>query len=150
MTSAQHKGGNSLSACLWPANQAWSMGPALPPMATMVRELREIIPVMKQHPLVTFHCANSVYGLVYGYASCDWSVQPLIVERAACGAAMALAHANPYTSWWTTYWHLATLECRLRGRDMDIRDYQPFLCILETPSMSEMTRREKERERVER
>lgn len=112
-------------------------------MITVVRELKELVPAMKQHPLVTFHCANSLYGLMYGYANCDWSEQPLIVERSACGAAMALAHANPYMSWWSTYWHLATVECRLRGRDTDIRDYQPFRFILETPCMSEMERRTK-------
>ena len=105
--------------------------------------MKEIVPVMRQHPLITFHCASSLYGLTYGYANCDWSEQPLIVERLACGAAMALVHANPYMSWWTTYWHLATVECRLRGRDADIRDYQPCLYILETPSMSQMERRNK-------
>ena len=71
------------------------MGPALPPMATVVRGLKEITPVMKQHPLVTFHCANSFYGLAYGYANCDWNEEPLIVERAACGALMAVRPCQP-------------------------------------------------------
>lgn len=110
-------------------------------MTTVVRELKDIIPAMKQHPLVTFHCANSLYGLVYGYANCDWSEQPLVVERSACGAAMAVAHAFPHLSWWTTYWHLASIECRLRGREADIQYYKPFQFILQTPSMSEMDRR---------
>lgn len=115
-------------------------------LVVAVRELKELVPAVKQHPWIAFHCANGVYGLAYGYANCDWSKQPLVVERLLCGAVMGAMHANPYQSWWTTYWHLAATECRLRGRsDDEVKEYQPFRCILETPSMSEMDRRREEK-----
>lgn len=97
--------------------------------------LKGVIHAVKRDPVVTFQYVNSVYGFGYGMRNCEWSEPPLVVERVACGALMTFAHQHP-ASWWTTYWHLATYECRFRGRDAKvIKDHQPFRCILDLPSI---------------
>lgn len=104
-------------------------------MTVAVRGLKGLLPLIKEQPLHAFCGANSVYGLAYGFSNCSWSERPLIVERVGCGVAMALAHINPAACWWTTYWHLATIECRLRGRGEDVSSYQPLQFILD-PTLS--------------
>ena len=110
-------------------------------LAIAARELKDLGPAIRAHPVFAFHVANCAYGLVYGYSNCDWSAQPLVIERLACGVAAAACHANPYLSWWTTYWHLAASECRWRGRCAEAQEYKPLQFILQTPSLSEMERR---------